>query len=151
MAVLDLSQILSGAVDLPNPANENLNWARRNTASRPAPTPAERYGVPTAPLPGSEPLPGSLASLQASLNEHLKDIDTLQRNLASGRFPALSDTYRRLIASGSAEAQNMRARIQAAGPKLMPPTLVTQPGSGGLFNEEKYLLKRDDLPPRQQD
>jgi hypothetical protein len=126
--------------------------------------------------------PSQATMLRNALQGHLATIDALQNSLANSTDPSLSDTLRTHLAITSANAQALRARLQAAttptfasppqapplapspqgmtgllnspppGPSaampLMSPTMVTRPGSGGLFNEEDYLQRqRENLQP----
>jgi len=133
------------------------------------------------PLPANDQAPpfapGSRASSQSLLQDRLQLIDTLTGSLNRATTPGSpyydlerAERLRGLIASASADAQSFRQNINQMTPQgmtglvnsppgpsaampLMSPTLVTRPGSGGLFNEEDYLQRqRENLqPPGQND
>jgi hypothetical protein len=106
--------------------------------------------------------PSQATMLRNALDGHLGVIDALQRSLANTTDPDLANSLRTHLAITSQDAQSVRQRLQAAttpklagpgsGPPpmmpLMSPTMVTRPGSGGLFNEEEYLQRqRENLQP----
>lgn len=133
MAVFDLGQLMSSAIDLPGSANSNI------------PSPWSGW-TSYQPLPPSDYNPAAIT--RNALNANLNTIRVLQNSLASTTDPALAAQLRQHLEKASSTAQSLRAGL--AGPKLTPPSLVGRPPVG-LVGEEEYLRqRREGLPPPEQ-